>query len=124
MAWRPHGRARVDPQRPQAWASCDRCGLNYNLVDLSYQFQWAGSDMVNLQLKVCSTCMDVPSDFLRSIIIPPDPEPVDQPRPEPYAFDEVDYRVTENDDTRVTESDDPRVKDSTGSEDYENTSND
>jgi hypothetical protein len=93
-------------------------------VDLSYQFQWAGSDMVNLQLKVCSTCMDVPSDFLRSIIIPPDPEPVDQPRPEPYAFDEVDYRVTENDDTRVTESDDPRVKDSTGSEDYENTSND
>lgn len=118
MPWRPHGHARVDPQRPQAWASCDRCGFNFNLVDLSYQFQWAGVDLINQGIKVCSTCVDVPSDFLRTIIIPPDPDPVDQPRPEPYAFDEVDYRITEDGSTRVTETDSPRVLDSTGSEDY------
>lgn len=123
MPWRPHGRARVDPQKPQGWSSCDRCGFNYNLVDLSYQFQWAGTDLINQGIKVCSTCLDVPSDFLRTIIIPPDPEPLDQPRPEPYAFDEVDYRVTEESDLRVTENDEPRVIDSTGSETYTNTSN-
>lgn len=123
MPWRPHGRAQVDPQRPSAWASCDRCGLNYNLADLSYQFQWAGTELINQSIKVCETCLDVPSDFLRTIIIPPDPPPVDQPRPEPYAFDEIDYRVTEGGDLRVTEDDDPRVKDSTASEDYDNTSN-
>lgn len=118
MPWRPHGRARVDAQRPQAWGSCDRCGLNYNLVDLQWQYQWAGTDLVNLQIRVCETCLDVPSPFLRTVIIPPDPVPVYQPRPEPYVFDEIDYRVTEDGSTRITETDSPRVIDSTASEDY------
>lgn len=124
MAWRPHGRARVDSSKPQAWATCDRCSLLYNLVDLSYQYQWAGTDLINVGIKVCETCYDVPSEFLRTIILPPDPLPVDQPRPEPYAFDETDYRITEDDNLRVTQEDQPRVIDSTGSENYINTSND
>lgn len=118
MSWRPHGRARVDPSRPQAWASCQRCGLNHNLVDLHYQYQWAGTDLVNLQIKVCDICMDVPAPFLKTIILPPDPPPVDQPRPEPYVFDEIDYRITEDGSVRATEGDNDRVLNSTGSEDY------
>ena len=121
MPWRPHARFRVDPSRPQAIGSCDRCGIAYNLVDLQYQFQWAGTDLINLGIKVCDICRDEPSPFLKTIIIPPDPVPVDQPRPEPYAFDEVDYRVTEDGDQRITEDDNPRVSDSTASEDYTGT---
>ena len=108
----------MDPTSPKGWATCDRCGCNTNLYRLQYQYQWAGFDLINLRLRVCPTCMDVPSQQLRTIIIPPDPVPLIDPRPEPYAFDEVDYRVTEDDSTRVTETDSPRVIDSTASEDY------
>lgn len=118
MAWRPHGRAEVDPRNPRAWSTCDRCGFNHNLYKLQYQYQWAGTDLINLGIKVCDRCLDDPSPFLRTIIIPPDPPPVDQPRPEPYAFDEVDYRTTEDDSTRITEDDSTRVLDSTASQDY------
>lgn len=118
MAWRPHGRAEVDSSNPRGWATCDRCGLNYNLFKLNYQFQWAGTDLINLRLRVCPTCMDTPSEFLRTVIIPPDPLPLIDPRPEPYVLDEVDYRATEDGDQRVTEADEDRVLDSTASEDY------
>lgn len=117
MAWRPHGRARVDAARPQAWATCNRCGFLGNLVDLQYQYQWAGVDKINLGIKVCDRCLDTPSEFLRTIILPPDPVPVDQPRPEAYAIDEVDYRVTEDRQIRVTETvEEPRVRQSTDDE--------
>lgn len=83
------GRATINPSDPQALGICDRCGALYNLHVLRYQFQWAGTAMVNKQLRVCPTCYDTPSEFLRTIILPPDPPPVWQPRPEPYLVDEV-----------------------------------
>jgi hypothetical protein len=83
------GRATINPSDPRALGVCDRCGALYNLHVLRYQFQWAGTAMVNKQLRVCPTCYDTPSEFLRTIILPPDPPPVWQPRPEPYLVDEV-----------------------------------
>lgn len=118
MSYRPFGRAEVNPSSPRGVGSCDRCGFLYQLNRLQYQHQWAGTDLINLRIRVCPTCMDAPSEFLRTIIIPPDPLPLIDPRPEPYALDEVDYRITEDDSTRVTETDSPRVLESTGSEDY------
>lgn len=118
MAWRFHGKATVDTNRPSAWGVCDRCGGLYDLNRLQYQWQWASMDLVNLRIRVCPTCLDKPSPFLRTIIIPPDPVPAFDPRPEPYAFDEIDYRVTEDDEQRITETDLDRVLASTGSEDY------
>lgn len=38
----------------------------------------------NLRLLVCDTCLDVPSLQLKTIILPPDPLPVFNPRPEAY----------------------------------------
>lgn len=118
MSWRPHGRAEVDSAAPRAFATCDRCGFLTNLYKLQYQYQWAGTDLINLGIKVCSRCLDVPSEFLRTIIIPPDPPPVNDPRPEPYVLDEIDYRETEDDSTRITEEDSDRVTGSTASQDY------
>lgn len=93
MSWRPHGRARVSAIKPEAFATCDRCSLLYNLVDLKWQFQYAGTGTYNTRLKVCYICYDVPSAFLKTIILPADPVPVDQPRPEPYSVDESSDNV-------------------------------
>lgn len=50
--------------------------------------------MINTQLRVCSTCMDVPNEQMRAIVLQPDPLPAYQPRPEPYAVDETnDYTL-------------------------------
>lgn len=88
MPWRYHGRAEVDPQRPEAWGVCDRCGIWYGLNDLNWQYQFAGVGLVNLNLLVCRPCMDIPQPQLTALIIPPDPEPIMDARPEYYSVDE------------------------------------
>lgn len=39
---------------------------------------------MNLRIRVCSHCTDRPSNQLRTIILPPDPVPVLDPRPENF----------------------------------------
>lgn len=82
------GRAFADASCPSAFGVCDRCGFWNQLYKLDYQFQYAGPGLVNLGILVCDRCLDVPSEFLRSIVIPPDPVPVKNPRPEFFAADE------------------------------------
>lgn len=84
MAWRYHGRARVDPNYPEAAGICDRCGLRYQLNSLRYQFEWRGPRLANTRLRVCSRCMDIPFIFNKPIIFPPDPKPVPDPRPQNF----------------------------------------
>lgn len=90
MSWRPHPRmARTDPSWPECWGTCDRCGFIGNLVDLSWQFDWAGTRMQNLQILVCESCYDVPSEAAkRTIVLPPDPPPKFNTRPEQYDIEE------------------------------------
>lgn len=78
-------RASVSLRRPRAHAICDRCGFRYNHDELQWQFQWAGPKLQNLRLLVCKSCLDVPQEGLRTIILPPDPVPIENPRPENYA---------------------------------------
>jgi len=83
------GRARVSVSRPQAFAVCDRCSLWYNRVDLVWQFDYAGTGLINKRLLVCTrTCRDKPQAQLRAIILPADPVPVRNPRTEPFIEDE------------------------------------
>jgi len=106
MAWRPHGRAEVDPTHPSAFGVCDRCGFLYNLKDLVWQYQYAGVGLVNLRLLVCTrTCLDVPQPQLQALIIPADPEPVFNARPEAYQVDEVDLLSTEDQEPITTQDD-------------------
>lgn len=117
MSWRFHGRARVSLSRPEAMGVCDRCGGLYSLADLQYQCEWAGPKLVNKRIRVCRTCMDVPSNAFRTIRIPPDPVPVRDPRPENYDVAMTDYRVTEADVVRATETGDVRIVQDAG-DDY------
>lgn len=84
------GRTKVNPRAPDAFGVCDRCGIWYNLKNLVWQFEWRGNDLVNIRLRVCKvTCLDVPFQLNRPLYLPPDPDPVDQPRTEPFAVDEA-----------------------------------
>lgn len=92
--WHPTGRARVRARSPQAQGVCDRCGMTFTHSDLRWQFQWAGVQLQNLQILVCHKCLDVPQIQLRTIILPPDPVPIMNPRPEQYQVESPSYVQT------------------------------
>lgn len=87
---RPHARhARVDPSAPTATGVCDRCNFAWPLNKLAWQFDWRGNVLTNLRVRVCPTCMDTPFIFNRPLILPVDPMPVADPRPENYTVEEA-----------------------------------
>lgn len=95
--WHQTGRARVSARSPEAHGICDRCGFRYLLKDLQWQYQWSGARLQNLRLLVCTTdCLDKPQPQLKSIIIPADPTPVLNPRPEQYAVTVPSFVATES----------------------------
>lgn len=83
--WHPTGRGRVNMRSPAALAVCDRCSFTYNHRDLSWQFQWSGVKLQNLWLLVCRECLDTPQPQIKTIVIPPDPLPIQYARPEAYS---------------------------------------
>lgn len=125
---RPHGRAKVNSRSPEAFGICDNCSFLYNLSELRWQFQWAGNKLVNMRQLVCRRCNDIPQTQLRAIVLPADPMPVMNPRPQNYQLAETDYRTTSGQNTvdpetgipilgntmRITENDDYRVTQETG----------
>lgn len=88
------GRARTSARSPQAHAICDRCGRRWNLVDLSWQFDWRGPILQNLRFLVCRPCYDQPQEQLRTIVLPADPVPVMNARVQDFRAAESDYRTT------------------------------
>ncbi len=88
MAYRYHGRAEVNPDNPRAFAICQRCGFITNLYKLSWQWQWQAFTLYNTGLLVCNECYDKPSEFLKTLVLPPDPPPLYNVRPENYTVDE------------------------------------
>ena len=82
------GRAEVDARYPRAHAICDRCGFRFNHVKLRWQYDWRGPRMQNLRILVCPSCYDAPQQSgQRTILIPADPIPVMNARPEAYVAD-------------------------------------
>ncbi len=95
--WHMTGRGNVSARQPVALAVCDRCGFTYNRTDLVWDYQWSGVKLQNLRLLVCTTnCLDTPQPQLKTIVIPPDPLPVPNPRPEQYAVTVPSFVATES----------------------------
>lgn len=88
MSWRPHPKHASSDVHRGPWATCDGCGQIYNLPELSFQREWAGFQIIRKFTLVCPTCLDVPNETLRALVLPPDPDPVIFARPEQYAVDE------------------------------------
>lgn len=87
------GRARTSSSSPQAHAICDRCGFRYNHVDLQWQYDWRGAALQNIRILVCNSCVDVPQDQLRAIVVPADPTPIMQARVQDFKQAETDYQT-------------------------------
>lgn len=87
------GRARTSAKSPSAFGVCDRCGIWWNLSALYWNYDWRGTQLQNLWLRVCRQCLDVPQEQLRAITLPADPVPVWQPRPENFDADEIPYNT-------------------------------
>ena len=100
MAWASQvGRARTNPSAPQAHAICDRCGFRYNRVSLNWQMDWAGASLINKRILVCGPCYDTPQQQLRAAIIPADPVPIYQPRPQDFVAASTSSRATSGQNT-------------------------
>ena len=122
------GRAKTDPNNPQAFAVCDRCGIWYNQVNLRWQYDWRGTSLQNIRLLVCSPCYDVPQEQLRAIVVPADPIPIQNPRIQDFVTAETNNRFTSGGNTvdpttgipviggdnRITQDDNDRVTQQTG----------
>lgn len=81
-------RAEVDPHNPRGWFSSDRNGHIGNLYRAKWQFEYRGSKLINTRILVHEDELDVPQRQLGTIVIPPDPLPLINARPENYAIDE------------------------------------
>lgn len=95
MAWRFHSRAYASATRPEAWGQCDRCNRTYLHKNLTFQKKWQGIQLANLFILVCWECYDKPQENIRTLIIPPDPVPIMNARPENYAFEVPSFLATE-----------------------------
>lgn len=88
---RPHGRASISAVRPRALGICQRCGFQYNHDQLQWQFEYGAQRLINLRILVCPVCIDKPQIQLRTILLPPDPIPIEYPVPENYASADNPY---------------------------------
>lgn len=85
---RPQGRASINMDKPSALGICDRCGFRFNHYQLRWEFQWQGPRIQNRRFLVCAECWDKPQEQLRTIVLPPDPTPVLNARPENFVSDD------------------------------------
>ena len=92
ISWRPHGHARVSSRNPQAAGVCDRCGRIFTHATLRWQWDWRSERLTNLRILVCDNgCYDRPNEQLRARILPPDPTPIMNARPEPFTLTGFSY---------------------------------
>ncbi len=63
-----------------------------NHEKMQWQWDWAGTKLVNKNILVSVDELDVPQEQLRTVILPPDPPPIMNARPEAYYIDEHTQR--------------------------------
>lgn len=105
MPNRPHGRASTAPGSSPS-AICDRCGFLYNLDDLNWQYDFqGGSTPQRLNLLVCKrTCTDLLNYNQMLLILPPDPSPQFNIRPEFFDVDNTNWLTTQAESILTTQS--------------------
>lgn len=80
-----------------------------NQENLVWQHEWAGLKLINKRILVHRDEYDQPNRQLGAIILPPDPPPIMNARPEQYAIDEqpVSLLTTESGVTLVVDGNPP-----------------
>lgn len=85
------GRAYTNPNAPVSKKVCDDCGRWYLRTQLYEQLEYYGTGLKVTGYLKCRECLDRPQAQLIPLILPPDPVPIWQPRPEAFS---VDYRLS------------------------------
>lgn len=110
MTHRPHPKYASNDASRGPWSVCSDCGFNWSLSDLQFQYDFRGGSVpVNTGWLRCPRCITPLTYQKKLIIIPPDPAPIMNTRPEPYYIDETDFRTTQDGDTRDTQDGEDRV---------------
>lgn len=105
MAKRPHPRRATTNPHDGAWTACDRCGFIASMNRMQFQYDFVGgATPQNLGILCCPTCLDDLNYQNMLLILPPDPAPVFNARPENYAVDETNWLTTQDEDIITTES--------------------
>ena len=71
----------VDRTNPEAAGRCDRGGELRKHSELKKEMIFAGNRLVWNGMLVCDKHRDPPQQQDRVVILPPDPRPIDLPRP-------------------------------------------
>ena len=83
VTYRPHGKhVSIDEASPEALGICDYTGFLHLRRDLVQQMEYRGNGLVWTGLYVGKDYADVPNEQNRPPILPPDPIPVQNPRPQ------------------------------------------
>lgn len=117
--------AEVDPENPNAFATCMRCGFVTNIDKMAWQYAYRGSmNPINTQILTCGrqTCLDPLNPQDSPLILPPDPLPVFNARPFPYTLEETSWLATEDGDILDTEAGDDLITPIPNPSDAANTS--
>jgi len=89
VAWRQKPKlARVDPTSPKGWATDMRSGFITNAENLIEQHEWRGLKVMPTGTLTHARYLDKPQRQLGANILPPDPTPLMNARPEQYPVDE------------------------------------
>lgn len=92
MTFRPKPKYATRSAKAGPWSTCDRCGFNWNLSRLQWQYDFlGGSSPQRTGYLHCPRCLDSLRWQNKLLIIPPDPPPIYNTRPEPYAVDETNW---------------------------------
>lgn len=106
--WKPK-LAEVDSDNPEAWGTCDKCGFITQLSKMVWQYDYRGSSIPqNTFILTCGrpTCLDLLNPQDAPFILPPDPLPIFNARPEPYVVDETNWLTTDDGSILATEDGD------------------
>jgi hypothetical protein len=84
----------IDTDNPEALGICDYTGFVFPRKDLVRQMEWRGEDLVWTGFYVGRPFADKPNEQNRTPILPPDPVPVLEPRPQ--FFSNITYNTDFN----------------------------
>lgn len=107
MTYRPHLKYASYDAHAGPWTTCSTCGLIWSQKDMQFQYDFRGGSVpINTGWLRCPKCI-TPLTYQQSLlIIPPDPPPFMNTRPEPYTVDETSWLTTEDGDIISTQNSD------------------
>lgn len=106
MTNRPYPKYASRDARRGPITTCSTCGLLWSQSSMSFQYNFRGGNTpINTQILRCPRCIDGIQWQAKLIVIPPDPPPFFNTRPESYVVDETNWLTTQDGDIIETQSD-------------------